>query len=140
MSIVALNLSAVKTFYSKYDPSEGDERTEFTLGAIDGFVNAAVFDKALEWKSSDAGTQTASVKMNEMDMEVVRFGLKGMRNFKDRDDNEIPFTTQNRTIMGKDYQVVSQDVLRAIPTVVIRELCAEIRTLNTLTKEEGKNS
>jgi hypothetical protein len=74
-----------------------------------------------------------------MDVEVVRFGLKAMTNFKDQAGNEVPFTTQNRSVLGKTYAVVSEDILRTLPTVVTRELANEIRTLNTLTKEEGKN-
>ncbi len=143
MAITALTLSATKNYVSDLDPAKKDNpehATNFVLGAIDTFVNSHVFDRALEFKQGESNNvQSAGIKMNEMDVETVRFGLKDIKNLKDGDGNDIPFTTQVRVILGKTYNVVSEEILRILPLGVQRELAREIRNINTLTKAEAKN-
>lgn len=142
MAIKALTLSSVKTIESALDPARGTaDATRFTIGALDAFVSAYVSDRMLTFSDSDlGGIQTAQVKMNEADLEVVRFGLKGWENFKDARDNDIEFKTVERILQGKKYTVVDTDRLALMAQELIRELAREIRFINTVTEDDAKKS
>lgn len=142
MAIKALTLSSVKVIESALDPARGTaEATRFTIGAIDAFVSAYVTDRMLTFSDNDAGgIQTAQVKMNEADLEVVRFGLRGWENFQDARGNDVEFRTVERILQGKKYAVVDNDCLARLQQELIRELAREIRAINVVTEEDAKKS
>lgn len=140
MALKAYSLAQSREIQSTLDSAFGTpEASTFVLGAIDVFVNTAIFDKSLKFSSNDGG-DVAQVMLNEMNLEMVRFGLKGWRNFKGVDGNDTPFQVSNRTVLGKTYQVVSDDCLQMLGIELIRELAGEIRKFNSLSKEEAKKS
>lgn len=142
MAIKALTLSSVKVIESALDPARGTaEATRFTIGALDAFVSAYVTDRMLTFSDSDSGgIQTAQVKMNEADLEVVRFGLKGWENFQDARGNDVAFRTVERILQGKKYVVVESDDLARMAPELVRELAREIRAINSVTEDEAKKS
>lgn len=142
MAIKALTLSAVSTIELDLDDAKGTPAaTKFTIGALDAFVTAYVYDRTLTFSDSEAtGKATAQVKMNEANIEQVRFGLKGWSNFKDAAGNDIQFTMVEKVVLGKKYVVVSDDAMTMLPIEIIRELSAKIRKINEVTTDEAGKS
>ncbi|MFO1157275.1 MAG: hypothetical protein U1E60_00395 [Reyranellaceae bacterium] len=142
MAIKALTLSSVKLIESESDPAKGTaDATRFTIGAIDAFVSAYVFDRTLTFTETDAGgIATAQVKMSEANLEAVRFGLRGWENFKDQSGNDVPFTTSDRIVMGKKYVAVADDCLALLNQDLVRELAAAIRRINEVGPDDAKKS
>jgi hypothetical protein len=86
------------------------------------------------------GNNDVMFRTKEANLDAVRFGLKGIRNFVDRMGSEIKFRTIKRNVNGITYQVVADDVLRYFDLETIEELATELRRLNTVTQAEAKNS
>jgi hypothetical protein len=142
MAIKALTLSSVKVIESDSDPAKGStDATRFTIGAIDAFVSAYVFDRTLTFTENDVGDVTlAQVKMSEANLEAVRFGLRGWENLKDGHGNDVPFTTADRIVMGKKYVTVADESLALLSQDLVRELAASIRTINEVAPDVAKKS
>jgi hypothetical protein len=140
MAIKALTLSAVATVELDFDDAKGTpDATKFTIGALDAFVTAYVYDRTLTFSEVD-GKDTAQVKMNEANIEAVRFGLKGWSNFKDAAGSDVEFATVDKIVLGKKYVVVSDGALAALPPEVIREVALKIRKINEVTADEAGKS
>jgi len=112
---------------------------------LDAFILAELEDEATSFsveRLGEAAEATAVSKINfaKRDIETVRFGLKGWQNFKDKDGNERPFKTQKINKGGRVYEVCTDSTIRQIPLEVIRELAEAIRSANSLSEEEAKNS
>ena len=142
MAIKALTLSSVQVIESDSDPARGTaDATKFTIGAIDAFVSAYVFDRTLTFSDSDAGgIATAQVKMSEANLEAVRFGLRGWENFRDDRGNDVPFTTTDRIVLGKRYVAVADECLAVLGQDLVRELANAIRRINEVTPDDAKKS
>ena len=142
MAIRALTLSSVQVIESDSDPARGSaDATKFTIGAIDAFVSAYVFDRTLTFSDSDAGgIAMAQVKMSEANLEAVRFGLRGWENFRDDRGNDVPFTTADRIVLGKRYVAVADECLAVLGQDLVRELANAIRRINEVTPDDAKKS
>lgn len=141
MAVKALTLSAVATITSKTDEAYGTpEATQFTIGALDAFVSSYMFDRTLSFSENDAGVQTAMVKMNEANIEGVRFGLKGWSNFKDDKGNDVEFKTVEKFVMGRKFIVVSDECLALMDLPLLRELAVAIRNINEVKPADAVKS
>jgi len=142
MAIAALTMSAVKTIESVLDPAKGTpDATKFTIGAIDTFVWTYVHDRTLVFgENEETGKQTAQVKLNEVNLELVRFGLKDWANFKDEKGNDVEFKTVERFVMGKKYQVVADDCLLRFDVMLVREIANAIRDINEVKEIDAGKS
>lgn len=142
MAIKALTLSAVKTIESKLDEAYGTpDATRFTIGAIDAFVAAYIGDRSLTFTDGEEnGRAVAQVKLNEANLEYVRFGLKGWEKFADARGNEVVFATAEKVVMGKKYQVVADDCLALIDAELTGWLAREIKTINTVSADDAGKS
>jgi len=120
-----------------------DPKTVFILGVIPTVVMAAVKDKSrtVVMNIFD-GEDTPRLKTNlgEMQLEYVRYGLKGWRQMVDKDGKDIVF--QNETVQhgGKDVKVASDESLNVIPDDVMTELSGVVQKMNSLNAKEIKNS
>ncbi len=117
-------------FYSQYDTAAEADKTKFLLGPIDVQIRSRINDDTNEWLQTDAGMKLTTKGMAR-NLELIRFGLKGVENFKDKTGNDIKITFVNRIVGGIPYQVVSETFLNTIPMLVIRELADKIYELNT---------
>lgn len=142
MAIKALTLSAVKTIESRLDPAYGTpDATRFTIGAIDAFVAAYIGDRSLAFADGDeSGRAIAQVRLNEANLEYLRFGLKGWEKFADARGNDVAFATAEKVVMGKKYQVVADDCLARIEGELAGWLAGEIKTINTVTADDAGKS
>ena len=140
MALIGLSVAGTDSFQSSLDPAKGTpEATVFTLGTLDVFITAHIIDRAMQFSGQGEDTKI-EFRNNQQNIDAVRFGLKGWANFKDAAGNDIPFKTLKRNVHGRDYTVVSDDSLNALPLELIEELAGELRKKNTLTKDEAKNS
>lgn len=122
MGITGISLSETKDFISVSDTSE--PKTVFKIGVLD----AEVFASLGEYTDNPL----------KMMLEIVRFGLKGFSNFKDAQGNDVQFSTVSRNVGPYNYKVVSDYILKIIPSQVINEMGAEILQQSKLSDQEKK--
>ena len=123
MGIKGISLSETVDFVSKYDKEE--PKTTWKLGVLDADMFASL------------GELTNNPL--KMMLEIVRFGLKGIENFKDASGNEIKFSAVSRAVGPYSYKIVSDNIIKIIPSPIISELGAEILKISKLNEEEAKN-
>ncbi len=112
----------------------------FILGAIDSGLQAHLNDsKSTYLQPKDAGSP-AEIKMHldTHDREVVRFGLRGVRNLKNSKGDVITFETHEFSTPVGLRKGLKDSCLDFIKPD-ISELAAEIEKDNTLTEKDAKN-
>lgn len=140
MSIKGIDIYEVRDYVSKYD--KGKDKTIFKLGVLDARIRAELEDETTSFDfSSDNPDDRArtTLGLNRRAIEAVRFGLKGMENFQDKDGKPVKFDTVSLAKHGKNYQVVAPSILDILPFSIITELSGEILKENKLTEKERKN-
>jgi hypothetical protein len=91
-------------------------------------------------RSDAEGSVGVHTKLNHTNIEAVRFGLKGWKNFKDTHGNDIPFKTVKRHTNGRTYHVVVDECLERLGIQDIRELGQEIKRRSEASRAEEKKS
>ena len=141
MAIRGIDVYEVRDYISKYDKDE--PKTIFKLGVLDSRVRAELEDEATSFEVSSPSApeeqSKATLGLNRRNIETVRFGLKGMENFQDAKGNPVKFDTISLSKYGKNYQVVTPQILQMLPFEVIMELAGEIRRDNWMSEQERKN-
>lgn len=139
MAIKGITLIESFKWYSPRDKAESDnDKTTFVLGAVDGLIRAHIADNATAWISHEAGMQMVN-KSSHRNLELVRFGLKSVENFKDDKGNDIPVEFVDRVINGKVYKVVADSFLVRLDIADIADMAIAILDANTVTDTERKN-
>ena len=139
--LTGLSFGETEEFVSAYDPDK-DNPTVFILGVIDLNIMASIEDELTSFRFNPAnptGTADSTLRINQRNLEIIRFALKGVRNFVDAKGNEIPFKTKKVNRFGKTYEVVADEFLNRIPKKVIDELADHILNANLPSEEELKN-
>jgi hypothetical protein len=117
-----------------------DGATVFELGVLDVFLMGMIYDKSTSITrgsdSEDVGFQT---RVNQTNIETVRYGLKGWRNFQDPAGGELAFAAEQRFVNGRAYQAVSDVCLNKLGIRLIRELAQEIKANSEVRGLEAKN-
>ena len=84
----------------------------FTLGVLDVFVMGMIYDKSSSLsRGDDIGITT---RFSQSNIEAVRYGLRGWRNFPDQNGHDIPFKTVKRHTNGRTYHVVVDECLERL--------------------------
>src|SRR5688572_18726257 len=130
MGLKGLRISEKYDYISKLDEApthegEGSERRELTveererqgatvfeLGSLRVDVRTKIADGVMGFRQGE-GNQPSSLNMNlsRQNLEALRFGLKGFRNFKDEDGDPIPYKTEKYQFEGKEILVPSLETL-----------------------------
>ena len=142
MAIRAVTMDQVVDYVSKEDPAKGtpqeaDDATFFQLGTLSARMQAKVKDAATSFRADPESVDpknpqmTAEFRPNESVILMVKFGLKGFRNFKDSNGNDVPFKTEQFHLGGQSFLVVSDDTLNFLGLELIRELSEVIEKSNT---------
>ncbi len=159
MAITALNVAATKEYISHFDPlytregSPDPNATSFTLRALDSYMDAHVQSMSISYKTvipEDVDKEKLTVKelgqytskktdLYAMFLETVRLCLKGWKNFKDSDGNEIAFKTIQENIKGRMYDVVSPELMARLPQIVVQELYMQINMISVFSETDRKN-
>lgn len=116
--------------------------TRFILGVLDACTLMELEDRATSFRydPEKESVVTADFKWNVYQLDVVRFGLKGWKNFLDKNGQERPFRTRKLNRGNRLYEVPTDETLSQIPIKVIRELADVILNWNQLEEAEAKNS
>ena len=133
---IALGLT--KEFVSKYDK---DNPTIWIIGALDSMEKAqlvAEFGSIEVDEKDDIKTVSNTAALAQNNFKIVKYGLKGFRNFK-IDGVEVEFKTEKEKFMDIDRDVVPRDTLRSIPLFIINELASVIWGENQVNSETIKN-
>ncbi|MBS7812349.1 hypothetical protein [Roseococcus pinisoli] len=142
MSLKVQILSSITKYQSKSDPDYGtDQATTFELGPVDVFCDTQIFDRMLEYKTDDAdGVEASRFMMNQMNLDKVRFGLRGWTNFQNEKGEQVAFSSTIRQVAGRPYTVASNEAVALLGIELVRELAEKIRSLNIVTAADAKNS
>lgn len=155
MSLVGLRADATRDFSVSIDPAfekavegkrgklkDGASPTVFTLGTLTARVQVFLRDQATKFRPDPDNEDkvVAEFSPNAAAYETVRFGLRGWSNFTDEDGNELKFSTVEKQLAGRTYNVVSEESMDLLHADVIREISEELTKVNTLSEEEAKNS
>ncbi len=140
MAIKALNLDAEWDFTSENDPDKGKEdATVWTLRTLSNRVLAYLQDRATSFSGDDEKNVEARIMTNTMAIDIVRYGLVGVKNFSDEDGKEVAFSTTKKDIQGRKVTAVPYSFLEVIPKAVIMEMATELQKGNELDEEDVKN-
>lgn len=139
--MIGLTMTGLVHYVSPLDPDKGTENeTRFQLGSIDRATMARIMDKALVFTQSDTDANGSSqVRMNEVNYDLVRAGLRGWTNFKDAEGNDIAFATVREASYGRMRDMVSHECMDRLSMELITDLARKINELNSLTKAAVKN-
>jgi hypothetical protein len=131
------------------DPSKGnkivdkisDGASVFSLRNLDVFLKGYIYDNASslsgEQDSNKIGIQT---RVNQTNIDAVRHGLIGIKNFADKLGNAVVYATQKVVVNGRPYNVVSDAVMNTLGIQLIQELAEKIKKMSEVTAAEEKNS
>lgn len=131
-------LSKVESYeyVSKLDKADRDEdKTYFKLGALDVNVRTMIGDNAISYRDSG---ETFVPHNASRAVEAVRYGLRGWRNFRDKDKRDLPFNVVTRIVAGVAYEVPDDTTIGCLPPWLLSELGDEIWRKNTFTEEMEK--
>lgn len=140
MAITAITVGKTWEYVSKQDP-DPQNPTVFVLQVLPARVLAHLQDEATVFQLGDNPDDRATrLRLNEVNYDIVRFGLVGIRNLRDEHGQEVQFSKERTVLAGKSYEVASHRILDMLPSSVINELAQEILERNTLGDDELKNS
>lgn len=120
--ISGIDLNQTADFISKFD--KGDQKTIWKIGVLSSPI-----------LSFCTGRENAMDVM----IEVVRFGVKGIENFRNKQGVVVPFLTVVKYVNGRSCNVVHDDIMDIIPLKVIGDIGAKILEISSLTDDETKN-
>lgn len=132
MAFVALNLSDTVDFQSSLDPNRGKEGAAiFKIGAIPTRIFAKIKDQGSNFVLDDKapGGVNAEFTFNDTATEMVRYGLKGIKGFKDGNGNDLEYKTQKMKVGNSLVEALHDDLMDVLPLELIRELAMEINVL-----------
>ncbi len=140
--LTGINIYESKPYKSKFD-SDADNSTVFSLGLLDSHLRAFIEDQTTSFEFSSKNPKEpakANINASKRNLLVVKFGLKGLENFLDpRDNKPVKFDTVSTPVNGKNYKVVTDEIISMFPKVLIDELADVILSENTLSENEIKN-
>ena len=140
--ITGINIYDTVDYVSKFDP-EKTNPTVFKIGFFDVKIKNWISDKTSDFEFSSKNPEDKAkvvFRVKERNLELVRFGLKGMVNFLDPHTKEpVKFSEVAVSMFNKSYNVVSDSILNMLPPKVIDELADVILGETELSEEEVKN-
>lgn len=127
---------------TEVDIAASEERgaTIFKLSVLDVFLMGMIYDKTTSVTRTDddagVGIQT---KINQANIEATRFGLRGWRNFQNREREQLEFLTEEKSLGARNYVVASDISLNRLGIRLVRELGQEIKQRSEVSGREAKN-
>ncbi|MGA9363317.1 MAG: hypothetical protein WBW16_03020 [Bacteroidota bacterium] len=140
MSLIPYDVTQVREYSVEGD--SGEDRTIFLIGRLDYALRNRVFDEASMYSVNDKGadaTATVSVRWHQRNANIVKFGLKGWKNFKDAQGKEILFDQVSVAIPDVGNRKGVSDRCLNLIQPWLAELAREILKDNRLSVEEEKN-
>ncbi|QIG76988.1 hypothetical protein EVC30_160 [Rhizobium phage RHph_Y1_11] len=162
MAIKALTLSAVLTHVlstdpsisypavpvDPEDPSKGvkrgepviaDDATVFSYKPLDVFLMGHIYDRASFLSQSGDGATDMKTRINETNIDAVRFGITGIKNFLNHEGNEVSVKFVDRAVNGRLYKALDDEVISMLDVGSIGELAAKIKEASQISRVTEKN-
>ncbi len=139
--VIAFDSSEVRDYSLKED--KGEQKTIFKIGTLDTPLRLYLNDKLAKYRVSDGGSNEQTevdINVNAMQLEAVRFGLRGWENFKDKAGQDVIFSTVSVAVpkIG-NRDGVTDFLLKKLHPDWIAELGREILRQNEISEEVKKN-
>jgi hypothetical protein len=118
----------------------GPGATVFSLKPLDVFLMGFIYDNA-STLSGKQGTDEVGIhtRVNQTNIECVRHGLAGFKNFTDAKGGQVTFKTQKAVVNGRTYDVAGDAVINMMGVRLIQELAAQIKSISEVSASEEKN-
>ena len=119
MSLIGIDKDEVIEFVSTSDKTE--PKTVFVIKAIDNRAKMNIFSKVIK---EDGGIDVHGLQSQSYD--ILKMGLKEVKNL---------------TIKGKakDYATINDEIINALPMIVLIEVASKVIEFNFLSDAERKN-
>lgn len=116
--------------------------SHFKLRPLDVFLMGHIYDNATSMVGTQGSVEVGiKTKMNMTNIDTVRFGLCALpENFQDRQGNVVKFAVRKESINGREYTVVTDEVMTTLGLQLIQEMAGKIKELSEVTADNGKNS
>ena len=140
--LTAVNANAVREYCLKSD--KGVEKTIFLIGVLDAFTRAHIRDSATSYvatKDEEGGDVKAKAQVNvaAMEIETVRFGLRGWKNFTGEAGTQVQCLAEMRPTPAGPRKGLTDESLMLLHPAWISELAEEINSANNLSETDVKN-
>lgn len=141
--MIGINATETQDYISKHE-TDKEKPTIWKIGTLDSILKSKIQDVSTVYETDPVNPKIvrarATININERALDIVRFGLKDVVNFiHPQTGKPIQFDTVSVNRFGKNYNVVSDEVLKVIPSKVLAELAEEISKQSGITEEEAKN-
>ena len=120
--------------------NDKDNPTVWLIGPLDSFMKARIIKSfgKIEVQDGKPVYVQGEIDFTENNFSIVRYGLKGFKNFK-IDGKEIEFKITKEKIFDRELDIVDDEILKMIPLFAINELASEIWGENQVSEELEKN-
>ena len=163
MAIKALTLSDTFEYVSDQDPSKVKKKvpvdaadpskgtkdeitiaegaTVFGLKALDVFLMGYIYDNASSLSGKQGSDEVGiHTRMNQTNIDAVRFGLSYFKNFKDpKTGDELTVSTVKATVNGREYDAADDQTMQRLGVRLIAELAEQIKDKSEVSKDTEKN-
>lgn len=127
--IKAIDVTETKEYTLKSDTVDP---TVWVIGVLDSLTRARIMDEQASIESDGR----VNVNIRTLQIEAIRYGLKGWANFKMKGLERVFKTVKD----ARNIEIVSDESLKLLSPSVIGELANEILIENTFSEQDLKNS
>ena len=140
--LTGINVYETQDYISKLDLDKKNP-TIFKIGCLEPMIKADIEDEVTSFEissSKNSDPAKTNLKINKRNIMAVKFGLKGLENFMDPQTKKpVKFDTSSISKGGKNYNIVSDDIIALLGLKLINELAERILLENQLSEKERKN-
>ncbi len=120
-------------------PNDKKDPTIWKIGVLDSIVKTLLMSRTLDIKIENSQTKSYPTAATlELDIDILRFGLKGWQNFK-LNGKDVEIKKEKENLGKEDYDVLSRDSIKFIPRGIITTLANEIYISSEVSDDEEKN-
>ena len=128
--VIGLNKEYIAT-----NDKKSENPTVWIIGCLDSFTQSKLISSFANFSIKEGVPMVEQKVLSEHpDFGIVRYGLKGFKNF-----GKVEFKTIRTTMFGQDIEVVDDSILKMIPLDIIHELASVIWRGNQVDEETRKN-
>lgn len=118
----------------------GEDATVFILSPLDVFLMGYIYDNANSL-TGEGGSNKVDIRtqVNKTNIDAVRFGLRGFRNFKDKNGIEQRASYEEVEVNGQKYTAATAKTLSLIGVRAMAELAGQIKEKSEVSGSVEKN-
>jgi hypothetical protein len=125
---------------SKTDVVIDADATVFSYKPLDVFLMGYIYDRASILSQSGDGSTDMKTRLNETNIDAVRFGITAISNFFEADGvTQVPIKFVKRMVNGREYDALPDEVIIKLDAGSLAELAHQIKEASTLKREDEKN-